>query len=107
MAFHNCLTKPSILSWIHEETKLNCGIKLPSCLVNNYLAKELYIIERDSKQKFMLPNDVKLIINVIDKLDTDFVGAKNKSISSVANTIIKLHIFLNMQFYYGVCYGGN
>ena len=44
--------------------------------MNNYLAKELYIIEKDSKQKFMLPNDVKLIINVIDKPDTDFVGAK-------------------------------
>ena len=37
-----------------------------SRLVNNYLAKGFYIIENYTKQKNMLPNDVKLIINVID-----------------------------------------
>ena len=41
----------------------------------------------DSKQESMWPNDVKLIINVIDKLDTYFVMAKNKAIYSVENTI--------------------
>ena len=55
--------------------------------MNNYLEKGLYIIEKDSKQKRMLPNDVKLIINMIDQMDTDLVMSKNKSISSVANTI--------------------
>ena len=54
---------------------LNCGY----CLVINYLVKGFYIIERESKQTFMLPNDVKLIINVIDQLDTDFFhGKKNQ-----------------------------
>ena len=48
----------------------------------------------------MLPNDVKLIINVIDQLDTDFVMAKNKDISSVANAIKKLHIQKNMHMIY-------
>ena len=35
----------------------------------------------------MLPNDMKLRMNVIDQLDIDFVMAKNTAISSVANTI--------------------
>ena len=48
----------------------------------------------------MLPNYVKLRINLIDKMDTDFFMAKNKSISSVANTIKKLHIQINMHFIY-------
>ena len=67
---------------------LNCR----SRLVNNYLEKVFYIIENDSKQKSMIPNDMKLRINVIDQLDTYFVMAKNKAIYSVANTIKKLHI---------------
>ena len=44
--------------------------------MNNYLANELYIVEKDSKQIIILPNDVKLRINVIDKLDTDFFVVK-------------------------------
>ena len=57
------------------------------CLVNNYLSKVIYIIEKESNQKCMLTNDVKLIINVIDQLDTDFFMGKNKANYSVANTI--------------------
>ena len=45
--------------------------------MNNYLEKVFYIIENDSKQKSMIPNDMKLRINVIDQLDTYFVMAKN------------------------------
>ena len=41
--------------------------------MNKYLAKIFYIIEKDSKQKCTLPNDMKLRINVIDKLDADLV----------------------------------
>ena len=48
----------------------------------------------------MFPNDVKLIINVIDKLDTDFLMAKNNVISSVSNTIKKLLIQKNMHLIY-------
>ena len=58
-----------------------------SCLVNNYLEKGFYIIEKDSNQLSFLPNDVKLRINLIDQMDTDFFMSKNKAISSVANTI--------------------
>ena len=47
-------------------------------LVNNYLEKGFYIIEKDSKQKSMLPNDVKPRINVIDQLYTYFFVAKTK-----------------------------
>ena len=53
-------------------------LNLRSCLEINYLEKGFFIIENDSKQKNMLPNDVKLKINVIDQLDTDFVLAKKK-----------------------------
>ena len=35
----------------------------------------------------MLTNDLILIINLIDQMDTYFVMSKNKAISSVANTI--------------------
>ena len=69
-------------------------------MVNNYLEKLFYIIGKESKQKSMLPNDVKLVINVIDQLDKYFVMAKNKAFSSVANTIKKLHIQKNMHFIY-------
>ena len=48
----------------------------------------------------MLPNGVKLIINVIDQHDIDFSMAKNTAISSVANTIKKLHIQNNMHLTY-------
>ena len=48
----------------------------------------------------MLTNDVKLIINLIDKIDTYFIMEKNKAISSVANTIKKMHIQKNMHFIY-------
>ena len=47
---------------------LNCRLRL----VNNYLAKVFYIIEKDSKQESMIRNDVKLRINMIDQMDTDF-----------------------------------
>ena len=48
----------------------------------------------------MLPNDVKLRINVIDQLDTYFLMAKNKAIYSVVNNIKKLHIQKNMHLIY-------
>ena len=36
------------------------------------------MIENNPKQLIMLPNDAKSKMYVIDKLDTDFVMAKNK-----------------------------
>ena len=53
-----------------------------SHLVTNYLPKLFYIIEKYSKQKIMLPNDVKLIINVIYELDTDFSWQKTNKFTS-------------------------
>ena len=75
---------------------LNCR----SRMVNKYLAKLFYVIENDSKQLSMLTNDVKLRINVIDQLDTDFVMKNNTEISSVVNTIKKLHIQKNIYSIY-------
>ena len=54
-------------------------LNFQSCLINKYLAKGLYIIERETKQKNMLPNDVILRINMIYQMDIDFVMAKKQS----------------------------
>ena len=92
----NLLSCHGLIKEPNSTVILNCQY----LTVNNYLAKGLFVIEKDSKQKSMLPNDVKLIINVIDQLDTYFFMAKNKAISSVANTIKKLHIQTNMNLLY-------
>ena len=68
--------------------------------MNNYLAKGLFIIEKDYSQLRILLNDVKLIIHAIDKLETDFVMAKNTVISSVANTVKKLHTQYDLYLIY-------
>ena len=47
--------------------------------MNNYLEKEFYIIEKDSNKLSMPPNDVKLIMNVIDQPDTDFSCKKQRN----------------------------
>ena len=57
------------------------------------------MIEKGSKQKYMLPNDVKLRVNVIDKLDKYFGMKKNKAISSVTNTIKYIYIQKNVHFF--------
>ena len=58
-----------------------------SRLINNYLSKGFSIIEHNTKQLSLIPNHVKFIINLIDKLKTDYVMVKNEAISTVANTI--------------------
>ena len=58
-----------------------------SLMVNNHLEKRFFIIEKYSNKLSILPNDVKLIIHVIDNLENYFVMAKNTAIWSVANTI--------------------
>ena len=68
--------------------------------MNKYIAKGLFIIENNSKQLNILPNDVKLITHAIDKLEIDFVMKKNTAISSVENTIKKLHIQSDLNFIY-------
>ena len=73
-----------------KKTNSSMILNFQCCLVNNYLEKGFYIIERYPKQNSMLINDVKLGINVIDQMDTYFVMAKK--IASVA-TNIKNYIF--------------
>ena len=67
--------------------------------MNKYLEKGFLIIEKDSKQLSILPNDVKLIIHVIDQIETDFIMAKKTAISSVADTIKKFYIKSNLRFF--------
>ena len=55
-------------------------LNLRSRLVNNNLEKGFFIIEKESKQLSMLPNDAKLIIHVIDQLETYFFIAKKKQL---------------------------
>ena len=47
-------------------------------MINMYLAKEFYIIEKESKQLSLIPNDFKLRINLINQMDTDFFMVKTK-----------------------------
>ena len=75
---------------------LNCR----SRLIKNYLFKGFSIIEHNTKQLSLIPNDVKLRINLIDKLKTDYVMVKNEAISAVANTIKQFHIHENMHMIY-------
>ena len=51
---------------------LNCR----SFLIKNYLEKVFYIIENDSNKLSLLPNDVKLRINMINQMDADFFVKK-------------------------------
>ena len=54
-----------------------------SRLINNYVAKGFYIIEKDSRQLIILPNNVTLIINLIDQMDTKtFIAKKSNFIRS-------------------------
>ena len=62
-------------------------------LLNNYLAENFLLFQKTL-------NSVKLRIHAIEKLETDFVMAKNTSISSVANNIKKFHIQSNLNFIY-------
>ena len=71
-----------------------------SRLINNYLSKGFFIIEQTSKQLTFIPNDVRLIINMVDQLKTDYVMVKNEAISTVANTIKQFHIHKNMHMTY-------
>ena len=65
---HGFMKKPS------STVILNCR----SSLVNNYLAKGYFIIEKDSKHLKILPNDVKLIFHVINQLDKYFIMEKTQ-----------------------------
>ena len=68
-------------------------------MINNYLEKGLYIIERGTKQLSLKPNDVILRINMNNQLDTYYVLKKN-AIYAVANTIKQLHVqkYMNMVY---------
>ena len=79
---HGFIKKPN------SNVILNCR----SRLINNDLSKGLSIIEQNTKQLSFIPNDVKLIIHLIDQLKIDYVMVKNKTIYAIANTIKKLNI---------------
>ena len=68
-----------------------------SRLVNYYLAKGFVILEQKYKHLISVPNNLKLRIYVIDKHKTDYVMACYTAISSVANTLNKLHIRSNLH----------
>ena len=48
----------------------------------------------------MHPNDVRLRINLVDQLKTDYVMVKNIALYAVANTIKQWHIHKNMHMTY-------
>ena len=46
--------------------------------MNKYLAKVFFMIEKESKKLIILLNHVKLIIDMIDQLETDCFMAKTQ-----------------------------
>ena len=66
-------------------------------LMNYYLEKGFFIPEHNYKQLIIFPNEVKQTIHVINKQKTDFVIACYTVISSVENTLNKLHIRSNLH----------
>ena len=68
--------------------------------INNYLSKGFYIIEKGIKHIRLLPDDVRLRINLNNQLDTDYFMVKHNTISAVANTIKQLHIHKDMHVFY-------
>ena len=70
---HGFMKKPNSIVILNYQTRL----------INNYLSKVFSIIEQNKKQLILLPNDVKLRINIINQLDTYYVMVKNKAISAV------------------------
>ena len=69
-------------------------------LMEYYLAKEFFILEHNSKNLSIVPNEAKQIINAINMHDSDFVMAFYTSINSVENTINKFHIVSDLNFGY-------
>ena len=69
-------------------------------LVKNYLAKGLKIIEKDSEQNILPPNDMKFIIDLIYQMDIDFLMAKKQSNLLCSKPHQKLHIKKNMHLIY-------
>ena len=45
-------------------------------------------------------NDMRLIIDLVDQLETDYIIVKNEAISAVVNTIKQLHIHKNIHMTY-------
>ena len=68
--------------------------------MTNYLSKRFSIIEQNTKQLSLIPNDMKSRIHLVDQLKTYYVMVINKAIYSIANTIKKLNIQKNMHMTY-------
>ena len=87
----------------HRFTKKPNTILILNCqsrLVNKYLAKLLFIIKMESKQLKSLPNDVKLIIYVIDQLEKDFIMAEKNTLSLFSILFTnKNYIKINKRIY--------
>ena len=86
----NLLSCHGFMEKLDSTVILNCRYHL----VNKYLEKGFFIIEKNSNQLSILLNDLKLRINAIEKLEIYFVIAKNTAIYSVANTIREPNINL-------------
>ena len=69
-----------------------------SRLINSYLEKGFYIIEKGSKQLIFLPNDVKFRINLNNQIDKDFFIAKKKATTAVEKPIKTLYIVKDIHF---------
>ena len=71
-----------------------------SQLIENYLSKVFFIIEKGSNHSILISNDDRLIIILVDKLEIYYVMVKNEEIYAVANTTKQLHIQKNIHMKY-------
>ena len=62
-----------------KKTNSNLILNSQSLLINNYLPKGLSIIEKNKNQLSLIPNDVKLIVNLIDQLEIYYFMVKKRS----------------------------
>ena len=83
-----------------KKTNSTVILNFQNHLINNNLSKVFSIIENNTNNLSLLSNDVKLRVNIIDKLDTDYVMVKNEAIPAVANTLKQLHIQNDMHMIY-------
>ena len=86
--FHGFTKRP------HSTVILVCWYRLVNC----YLSKCFVIIEHNSKQLSIVPDDVKIRIHAIYKQKTDYVMACITAISSVASTKNKLYVQYTFYF---------
>ena len=81
-----------------KDTNSTVVILYRTPLVEYYLAKVFVILEHNSTELSIVPNEVKQIMHAIDMHDSEYVMSCYTSITYVANTVKKLHIMSDLNY---------